>query len=85
MRSIIIILIGLFLSGPDVYGQYFGKNKPRYRSFDFKVKRTGHYDLYYYTKNKAVVDRFGQWSEMWYDHHYDVFKDSIEFHNPILM
>ncbi len=85
MRSIIIILIGLFLFSSDVSGQYFGKNKPRYRSFDFKVKRTGHYDLYYYIKNKEVVDRFGQWSEMWYDHHNKVFNDSIDFYNPILL
>ena len=85
MRSIIIIILGLFVFASDLNGQYFGKNKPRYRSFDFKVKRTGHYDIYYYTKNKEVIDRIGQWSEMWYDHHHDVFKDSIDFYNPILL
>ena len=85
MRSAFIIFLGLILSVSDGYGQYFGKNKPRYRSFDFEVKRTDHYDLYYYSKNRDMINRFGQWSEMWYDHHYTVFGDSINFYNPILV
>ncbi len=67
-----------------VEAQFFGRNKPRYRNFDFKILQTEHFDIYYYLKNKDVVNRLGQWSEMWYDHHYQVFKDSIDFKNPLL-
>jgi len=81
-RNLFILILTVF--SLNLQAQFFGKNKPRYRSFDFKVMESEHYDIYYYMKNKEVIDRLGQWSEMWYDHHYAVFQDSIKFKNPIL-
>ena len=40
-------------SGPLVPGaaaQYFGRNKVQYRTFDFKVLKTEHFDVYYYSE-----------------------------------
>jgi hypothetical protein len=31
-----------------VEAQYFGRNKVQYESFDFKVLKTEHFDIYYY-------------------------------------
>ena len=86
MKTMIKIHLTVFLTviSLSLQAQFFGKNKPRYRSFDFKVLETDHYDIYYYTRNKAVINRLGQWSEMWYDHHANVFQDTITFKNPIL-
>ncbi len=83
-QALHLILFSIIVSTP-VTAQFFGRNKPKYRDFDFKVMQTDHYDLYYYMKNKKVIERLGQWSEMWYDHHARVFKDTIDFKNPILL
>ena len=79
---IFLVFLGLSFS---LSAQYFGKNKPRYRSFDFKVKETPHFDLHYYTKNKDVVNWFGQESEQWYDFYSQVLNHEIPFANPLIM
>ena len=62
----ILIFITAFLVN-DVTGQSFGRNKMRYRNFDFKVKETEHFEIYYYLKNEKVIDELGQYIEQWYD------------------
>jgi len=84
MKAKFLIASFFTLVALDGFSQYFGQNKPRYRNFDFKIKQTEHYDIYYYTSNEAIIDRLAQWSEMWYDHHYSIFRDTIGFKNPIL-
>ncbi len=64
--------------------QYFGRNKPRYRDFDFEVYQTPNFDMYHYLRNPDKVDELGHWSEMWYHMHQDVLHDTIRQHNPIL-
>ena len=85
MNKIIFCLAVLFL-GQSIpsYSQYFGKNKPRYRSFDFKVKETPHFDVYYYLENERTVDRIAQMTEQWYDLHQAITYDTFGFKNPII-
>jgi Omp85 superfamily domain/WD40-like Beta Propeller Repeat len=35
--------------------QYFGRNKVQYRSFDFQVIRTEHFDVYYYPRERVAA------------------------------
>lgn len=79
MLFLSIIIIPIFVDA-----QYFGKNKPRYKSFDFKVKETPHFDIYYYMRNKETVDWLAQESEQWYDFISDMLYHEIPFNNPIL-
>jgi hypothetical protein len=38
--------------------QYFGRNQVRYRTFDFQVLKTDHFDIYYYPEEReAGADR----------------------------
>lgn len=63
MKRILLFLTVLILGQSlPTHAQYFGKNKPRYRSFDFKVKETPHFDVYYYLKNEDAIDRVAQMS-----------------------
>lgn len=65
--------------------QYFGKNKPRYRSFKFKVKETPNFDIYHYLKNKDLVDKIGKDSEMWHHFHREIFGDTLATQNPVII
>ena len=60
------ILLGLFASIPTAHAQYFGRNKVLYRSFDFKVLRTEHFDVYYYDDEAAIAQQAARMSERWY-------------------
>lgn len=78
----IFLILAVFQSGE---AQYFGRNKPRYRSFDFKVASTQHFDIHHYMKNPAMVDYLSRVSEQWYINHRNIFKKDILFKNPIII
>jgi Tol biopolymer transport system component len=46
--------------------QYFGRNKVRYRSFDFQVLETEHFDIYFYPGERAGIDIAARLAERWY-------------------
>ncbi|HHH53294.1 MAG TPA: hypothetical protein ENK91_06520, partial [Bacteroidetes bacterium] len=82
----IVIIIFLLLSVADMsFSQSFGRNKPHYTTFDFKVKETPHFDIYYYLKNNEKINEEGQYSELWYKLHQAVLTDTFEEKNPIIL
>lgn len=83
LQKILILLIALTTSCPVVYGQYFGRNKPRYRSFDFKVLQSPHFEIYHYL-NDSSAGYIAELSERWYALHQNSFQDTIKFKNPII-
>ena len=56
-RRLLLALIGIAVLGWPVPGaaQYFGRNKVQYRSFDFQVIRTEHFDVYYYQREREAA------------------------------
>jgi hypothetical protein len=55
-RSLSAIVLALLVVGPaTVQAQYFGRNKVQYRSFDFEVIKTEHFDVYYYPRERAAA------------------------------
>src|SRR5688572_1006946 len=87
MKHLLICLaacIGLLLVAGLANAQMFGQNKPRYRTFDFKILETPHFSIYHYTKNKEAILRIADWSEEWYGMHSEMFKDSLLGKNPII-
>lgn len=62
-----VLFLALFaLSAGAASVQYFGGNKVRYRSFDFKVMSTEHLDIYYYPEEEAAVQQAARLGERWY-------------------
>ena len=83
--NISLLSILFLFSSISVFGQSFGRNKPHYRSFKFKIKETPHFDLYYYLKNHKKVNKEAQYAELWYRLHQAVFQDTFYGKNPILL
>lgn len=83
VKGLFLLAIALFL-GQQVFAQYFGRNKPRYEQFDFKVAQTPHFEIYHYFRNDSLLMRLSEDAEKWYSLHQEVFRDSILNNNPIL-
>ena len=81
---LISFLILLVFDFTPVSAQYFGKNKPRYRSFDFEVTNSPNFEVYTYTKNRAIRDMIIKETEKWYDLHQMILRDTFEERNPII-
>ncbi len=81
-RALVISL--LLLSALHSNAQYFGRNRPIYKTFNFKVHESPNFEIYHYFENDSVVERLAQASEQWYAMHAQVFRDTIADRNPII-
>lgn len=83
MRYLFNLLV-MMLLGQSLSAQYFGRNKPRYETFDFKVVETQNFRIHHYLKNPMMVQRLAQMSEQWYQNHKNIFEQDIIEKNPII-
>jgi Tol biopolymer transport system component len=81
-RMLTILLF--FVAIVTANAQYFGQNKPRYRSFDFDVKKTEHFDIYSYLDNPEMLKQLALQTEAWYRMHARIFRDTFDTNNPII-
>ncbi|HSV77095.1 MAG TPA: hypothetical protein VLH37_08715 [Bacteroidales bacterium] len=83
-QKLILILFFLVLI-PQVQAQYFGRNKPSYRRFDFRVFETPHFEIFHYFENDSVVQAIGNTLEKWYARHKVFFLDSFTTRSPVII
>ncbi len=81
-RTLVFFL--LFFIPLLVKSQYFGRNKPAYSVFDYKVYQTPNFDIYHYLTNDSVLNNLANRAEEWYKHHQEIFRDTIHERNPII-
>ena len=75
----------LFLCSVSIFSQYFGRNKPVYKVFDFKVCNTPDFEIYHYFKNDSIVKDLALKSEQWYRLHQLFLGDTMYFKNPLII
>ncbi|MBN2480245.1 MAG: PD40 domain-containing protein [Bacteroidales bacterium] len=81
-----LILFSVFLlTETAIQAQYFSRNKPSYKTFDFKVLQTPHFEIYHYFKNDSMTDILAQWAEEWYQMHQQSFRDTFFMRNPLII
>jgi Tol biopolymer transport system component len=78
------ILTVLFCSATNMQAQYFGRNKPKYEQFDFKVLQTPHYQIYHYLNNPELERALANQAEHWYTLHQAVLADTFAERNPLM-
>jgi hypothetical protein len=82
---VLLCLVAALLFNQQAKAQYFGQNKVRYKNLKFKVYKTPHFEIYYYLKNDSLIKRFAQESELWYTLHQQIFRDTFNKPNPIIL
>lgn len=65
--------------------QYFGRNKPRYEQFHFRVLQTPHFDIHHYFDNKEKLHELANEAEHWYKLHQAIMLDTFDKRNPLLI
>ncbi|MFP4489235.1 MAG: hypothetical protein ACLFN1_08015 [Bacteroidales bacterium] len=83
IRTIMILAV-LHLPAA-LQAQYFGRNKPGYRSFEYKLNQSPDFELYHYLGNDSLLNEFLSWAEEWYGMHQLVFRDTFEKRNPLIL
>ncbi|MEK7257575.1 MAG: hypothetical protein AAB316_22660, partial [Bacteroidota bacterium] len=88
MRRIFISCLSLLVLAAwslPASAQYFGRNKPRYEEFDFKVVQTPHFELYQYLDNPELLKELASQTEHWYLLHQAVLADTFKHKNPLIL
>jgi hypothetical protein len=52
-------------AGTTASAQYFGRNKVHYRTFDFQVMKTEHFDIYFYPGEQTGTEIAARLAERW--------------------
>ena len=78
------ILSLVALPGP-ASGQYFGRNKVQYETFDFKILKTPHFDIHFYPEEGEAVEDAARMGERWYERFARLFQHEFERPKPIIL
>jgi hypothetical protein len=62
----LVLACGLAGAASDARAQYFGRNKVQYRTFQFQILKTEHFDLYYYPEEARAAALASRLAERWY-------------------
>jgi Tol biopolymer transport system component len=81
-----LLLVVLFLVSPFLIAQeYFGQNQVRYRTLDFRVLKTQHFDIYYYDQEKPAIDEVGRMAERWYTRLSGILGHQLSSRQPVIV
>ena len=85
-RPVILLALLAFcgLSTP-VAAQYFGQNKVQYRSFDFKILRTDHFDIYFYESERPGIEVAARMAERWRVRLERLLKHELRGRQPLVL
>lgn len=83
-RLLPYILFFLFVQSASAQFYYFGRNKVQYTEFDWKVLRTEHFDIYYYSEMKDLAERGAKFAEDSYKIHEQNFNHTISRRVPLV-
>ena len=84
-KILIFLLMFLWISAACSHAQYFGKNKPSYRTFDFQVSQTDHFNIYHYLQDSSRIRFLGSLAEQWYRYHRKILVDTFRTESPIII
>ncbi len=66
-------------------GGYFGQNKVQYQKFDFKVLKTDHFDIYYYTEEEPAARMAARMAERWYGRLSRLLTHELRGRQPLIL
>ncbi len=81
----VIAALAILLPPEAAQGQYFGRNKVQYDSFDFRVMKTPHFDIHYYDEAAVAIEDAARMSERWYERLARTFQHEFERPKPVIL
>lgn len=85
LRVFAMVLVIFAFLIPEAGAQYFGRNKPSYQRFEFKVYQSPNFEIYHYFDDEEVIHAVAETFEKWYIRHQHLFKDTFETQNPVII
>jgi Tol biopolymer transport system component len=80
-----LALVVLCTTADRADAQYFGQNKVQYRTFDFQVLETEHFDIYFYPEEEAAARDAARMAERWYARLSRVLDHQLSTRQPLVL
>jgi len=84
-RFLWLALLAGGVTPPPAAAQYFGQNKVQYRTFDFKIIQTEHFEVYYYDRERAAALDAARIAERSYARLSRVLHHQFQGRKPIIL
>jgi hypothetical protein len=81
----VLAFLFVSVSASPAVAQYFGQNKVQYRSFDFQVLKTEHFDIHYYPEAEAAARDAARMAERWYGRLSRVLGHQLSSRQPLIL
>ena len=85
LSSTIACILVVGLAALNSHAQYFGQNKVRHQSFDFKVMHTEHFDIHYYDEEYKAAVEAGRMAERWYARLSKILNHELSSKQPVIL
>src|SRR5512134_1919500 len=85
MLGPVVALIAVTAGAVPVPAQYFGQNKVQYRSFDFKIIVTEHFEIHYYAEEREAALDAARMAERGYAKMSRVLSHQFQGRKPVLL
>jgi Tol biopolymer transport system component len=83
-RLALVFIMTLALGAP-ASAQYFGQNKVQYKTFDFQILKTEHFDIYYYPAEREGADIAARLAERWYARLSRLLEHDLNGRQPLVL
>jgi hypothetical protein len=80
-----VLLALLVGAASPAWAQYFGTNKVQFRTFQFQILETEHFDVYFYPAERQGAEIAARLSERWYARLRDVFGHELRGRQPLVL
>jgi hypothetical protein len=80
---LLLMLLGMGATG--LQAQYFGRNNPQFRTFDFQVLRTEHFDIYFYEEGEQGARDAARMAERWYTRLSQILEHEFRERQPLIL
>jgi Tol biopolymer transport system component len=84
-QTALLLSLALCGSAAVAEAQYFGRNKVQYEKFDFKVKSTEHFDIYFYPEEQPAVELAARMAERWYSRLSTLLRHELSGRQPLIL
>jgi hypothetical protein len=85
VAALSLVLFGGWLVPEEAEGQYFGRNKVQYRTFDFRILQTPNFDIYYYPEGEVAARDAARMAERWYERLSQILDHRFTERQPVIL
>jgi hypothetical protein len=84
-RVVWLLTLALATAAPPLHAQYFGRNKVQYGKFDWRVLKTEHFDIYFYSGEDAAARQAARMGERWLTRLSTIFNHERSGRQPLIL